>query len=184
LVIVTLFCTAAIEAGDHPYRPAPHSQEATMAGKTILIIEDDTLHRDMLTTALSKQGFSVVTATEGNEALNLLSSRPVPDLIFLDMLLRSGNFDGWWFLHQRQHIPALAAIPVVITTALIVASEEWAGSLGASGLLRKPFDSAALLAEVHRLLGDAGGEPTLSPCRDSPLALRLTLISDIDERAR
>src|SRR5690349_14758769 len=97
-----------------------------MAGKTILIIEDDRLHREMLTTALAEQGFTVAPATEGNEALNRLSSRPIPDLILLDMLVPSGNFDGWWFLHQRQRIPALAAILVVIMTALIVASEAWA----------------------------------------------------------
>jgi CheY-like chemotaxis protein len=138
-----------------------------MADKTILIIEDDTLHREMMTTALGNQGFPVVTATEGNEALRQLSNVPVPDLILLDMLVPSGNFDGWWFLHQRQRIPALAAIPVVIMTSLSVACEEWAESLGAAGLLRKPFDAAALLAEVRRHLGDAGREQTLSPRLDS-----------------
>ncbi len=143
-----------------------------MAGKTILIIEDNTLHREMLTTALGKQGFTVVTATEGNEALNRLSSRPTPDLILLDMLLPSGKFDGWWFLHQRQRIPALAAIPVVITTALIVASEEWAASLGAAGLLRKPFDASALLAEVRRHVSDTGRERTIFPQMDSPFVKR------------
>jgi CheY-like chemotaxis protein len=150
-------------------RIAPHSQEGTMAGKTILIIEDDTIHLEMLTTALAKHGFTVVTATEGNEALNRLCNAPVPDLILLDMLLPSGNFDGWWFLHQRQRIPALAAIPVVITTALIVASEAWAVSLDASGFLRKPFDAPALLAEIRRHLGETGQEQTPSPGVDSPL---------------
>ena len=138
-----------------------------MAGKTILIIEDDTLHREMLTTALGEQGFTVVTATEGNEALNRLSSSRVHDLILLDMLVPSGNFDGWWFLHQRQRIPALAAIPVVIMTSLSVACEEWAESLGAVGLLRKPFDAAALLTEVRHHLGDTAREQTLSPRLDS-----------------
>ena len=140
-----------------------------MAGKTILIIEDNTLHREMLTTALTKQGFTVVTATEGNDALNRLSSSPVPNLNLLDMLLPSGNFDGWWFLHQRQRIPALAAIPVVITTALIVASEAWAVSLGAASLLHKPFDAAALLAEVRRHLDDTGREQTATPRMDFPV---------------
>jgi CheY-like chemotaxis protein len=138
-----------------------------MADKTILIIEDDTLHREMWTTALGNPGFTVVTATEGNEALRQLSNVPVPHLILLDMLVPSGNFDGWWFLHQRQRIPALAAIPVVIMTSLSVACEEWAESLGAVGLLRKPFDAAALLAEVRRHLGDTAREQTLSPRLDS-----------------
>lgn len=132
------------------------------AGKTILIIEDDNIHRELMTTTLSRHGFRVVTATEGNEALNRLSNAPVPDLILLDMLLPFGNFDGWWLLRQRERIPALAAIPVVITTALIVASEAWAKSLGAAGLLRKPFDAEDLLAEVRHHLGKRGRERTKS----------------------
>jgi CheY-like chemotaxis protein len=126
-----------------------------MAGKTILIIEDDTIQREMLATALRQQGFRVLTATEGNEAINRLSNGPVPDLILLDMLLSSGERDGWWFLNQRQHIPALAAVPVVIMTSLSVACEAWAASLGAAGLLRKPFDPTALQAEIRHCLGEA-----------------------------
>jgi CheY-like chemotaxis protein len=138
-----------------------------MAGKTILIIEDDTLHREMMATALATQGFTVVTATEGNEALNRLSNSRVPDLILLDMLVPSGNFDGWWFLCQRQRIPALATIPVVITTALLVSTKAWAASLGAAALLRKPFNAATLLFEVRRHLDDPGQELTILSPMDS-----------------
>ena len=124
-------------------------------GKTIWIIEDDTIQREVLATQLRQQGFTVVTAPEGYEALKRLSSGPVPDLILLDMLIPSGNSDGWWFLRQRQHIPTLAAVPVVIMTSLSVACEAWAASLGAAGLLRKPFEAGALLAEMRRCLGEA-----------------------------
>jgi CheY-like chemotaxis protein len=125
-----------------------------MTGKTILIIEDETIQREMLATELRQQGFTAVTAREGSEALNQLHIGPIPDLILLDMLLSSGQRDGWWFLNQRQHIPALASVPVVITTSLSVACEEWAVSLGAAGLLRKPFDVETLLSEIWHRLGE------------------------------
>ncbi len=123
-----------------------------MAGQTILVIEDDTIQCEMLATQLRQQGFHVVTAPEGNQALNWLANGPLPNLILLDMLLPSGERDGWWFLDQRQRIPALAAVPVVIMTSLSVACEAWAASLGAAGLLRKPFDPPALVAEIRHCL--------------------------------
>lgn len=123
-----------------------------MTADTILVIEDDTIQRVELAATLQRRGFRVLTATDGNEALNQLSSRPVPDLILLDMLIPSGCGDGRWFLEQRQHIPELTAVSVIIVTSLSEASKEWAASLGAAGLLRKPFEATALLDEIRRCL--------------------------------
>ena len=123
-----------------------------MAASTILVIEDNPIQREQLVTILHHHGFRVLTATDGNEALNLLSSRPVPDLILLDMLILDGYFDGWWFLEQRQRFPALASVPVIITTALTIASQEWATAMGAAGLLRKPIEAEALLLEIRRCM--------------------------------
>lgn len=125
-----------------------------MPGKTVLIIEDDDIQREVLATELGQQGFTVVTATEGNEALNRLSSDSVPDLILLDMLVPSGEHDGWWFLNQRQRTPVLASVPVFIMTSLSVACKEWAASLGAAGLIRKPFEVEPLLDEIQHYLGE------------------------------
>jgi CheY-like chemotaxis protein len=68
------------------------------------------------------------------------------------MLVRQGR-DGWFFLRQRHQIPAAASVPVIITTGVGNASDEWAAALGASGLLRKPLEVAPLLAQVRRYLG-------------------------------
>jgi hypothetical protein len=48
--------------------------------------------------------------------------------------------------------PAAASVPVVIITAIGIATQEWAASLGAKGLLRKPVDVETLVAEVKRYL--------------------------------
>ncbi|HWG46801.1 MAG TPA: response regulator [Gemmataceae bacterium] len=126
-----------------------------MAGKTILIIEDNSIQREVLATELRQHGFRVLSAPDGQDALNRLSNGPLPDLILLDMLLPSGECDGWWFLNQRQDIPALSSVPVVIMTSLSVSCETWAASLGAAGLLRKPFDVESLLSEIRHYLGES-----------------------------
>ena len=130
-----------------------------MAAGTVLVIEDNTIQRVELATTLQRRGFRVLTATDGNEALNCLSNGPVPDIILLDMLIPYGDYDGWWFLRQRQRIPALTEVPVVILTSLSDASEEWAASLDAAGVIRKPFEVETLLAEIRRSLSyqDAQG---------------------------
>ncbi len=127
-----------------------------MAAGTILVIEANTIQRVEVAATLQRRGFRVLTATDGNEALNYLSSGPLPDLILLDMLIPSGDFDGWWFLEQRQRIPDLTAVPVVILTSLSEASEEWATSLDAAGVIRKPFDATALLDEIRHCLSERG----------------------------
>ena len=124
-----------------------------MPGSTVLVIEDNSIQREGLAAVLRQQGFTVLTAENGSDALNRLSSG-IPDLILLDMLMP--GWDGWWFLEQRKRLPALASVPVIITTALSVAGGDWASSLGAARLLRKPFEVEPLLAEIRRCLGGTG----------------------------
>ena len=124
-----------------------------MPGSTVLVIEDNTIQREGLAAVLRQQGFTVLTAENGSDALNGLS-HGIPNIILLDMLMPNG--DGWWFLEQRKSLAALASVPVIITTALAVAGGEWASSLGATGLLRKPFEAEPLLAEINRCLERTG----------------------------
>ena len=124
-----------------------------MPGSTVLVIEDNSIQREGLAAVLRQQGFTVLTAENGSDALNGLSSG-IPNIILLDMLMPNG--DGRWFLEQRKSLPALYSVPVIITTALAVAGGDWASSLGAAGLLRKPFEVEPLLAEISRCLGRTG----------------------------
>lgn len=62
-------------------------------------------------------------------------------------------FDGWQFFARRMKDPRIAAYPVIIMTGLGVASEEWARSLGAEGLLRKPIDVVRMLEMIGRRCG-------------------------------
>jgi two-component system, chemotaxis family, chemotaxis protein CheY len=116
--------------------------------KLILVVEDNEVVREGMAVVLGRFGCRVTLAADSSEALALLRGGLRPHLILLDML--TPGLDGWSFLEQRRRDPALAGIPVLITTALGVASEEWAAALGASGLLRKPVQTELLLHEVRR----------------------------------
>jgi CheY-like chemotaxis protein len=123
------------------------NSEAPVAG-TLLVVEDNEVVREGLAVILRRGGYTVALAADGQEALAYLRRGTRPDLILLDML--TPVVDGWRFMEQRKREPALAAIPVVITTGLGVASAEWATSLGAVGYLRKPVETEELLREVSR----------------------------------
>jgi CheY-like chemotaxis protein len=125
-----------------------------MGNGTILIVEDNTIQREGLALILRQRGFSVLPAADAQEAMDLLEHSD-PDIVLLDMLIPKEDSDGWWFLRQRRKIPRLASIPVLITTAMTVASKEWANSLGAAELVRKPIDPEPLVATIERCLDRA-----------------------------
>lgn len=78
--------------------------------KKILIVEDEEVLADMYQEVFGKEGFEVVKATTGQQALEAASSQK-PDFILLDILLPGDN--GMYFLTQCKKIPKLANIPVV-----------------------------------------------------------------------
>jgi DNA-binding response OmpR family regulator len=129
----------------------------SLAG-AVLIVEHDFTQREGLAAVLRQQGFTVLTSIDGNDALNKLSNRPIPDLILVDMLMSSRFGDGRWFLQQRRGSCVLASVPVIIMTAIPYVDMKWAASLGASGLIRKPFAVESLLAEIRRCLGNTTQE--------------------------
>jgi CheY-like chemotaxis protein len=116
--------------------------------QVILIVEDDAVARAGLITILAANGYDALTAGNGQEALTQLRQGPRPALILLDMIL--SGFNGWQFITELKKDATLAGIPVVVMTGLGVASDEWARSLGAVGLLHKPIDVAQLLDAVRR----------------------------------
>ena len=126
----------------------------TSAEYPILIIEDNPVTRELVTGILQRQGYQPVLAGDALEAITLLRHGLHPCLIMLDMILPIS--DGWYFFAERPRYPEVASVPVVIMTALGVASPEWARSLGAVDLLRKPFTPSALLAIVRTHALSAG----------------------------
>jgi CheY-like chemotaxis protein len=121
-----------------------------MSSQSILVAEDNAIQREGTALVLRQEGYQVTLASTGQEVLKCLRSGEKFDLVLLDMMLP--NRDGWSVLEEKNNDPALAHIPVVVMTALSVASREWAQSLGAAGFLRKPVDTEPLLKETRRLI--------------------------------
>jgi CheY-like chemotaxis protein len=117
----------------------------------VLIVDDHDITREALALIMQGEGYGVLLAAHGEEALNLLRcSQSPPDLIVLDMLMP--RLDGWRFLDLKRREPALAPIPVLITTAVGVGSRGWGVSLGAAGFFHKPIDVEPFMEEVRRCL--------------------------------
>lgn len=133
-------------------RPARGSFSAGPAmSATVVVLEDNETSREGTSLILRQAGYKVVAFREGRSAIDYCrTSRP--DLILLDMIISPPGWDGWQFLARRKSDPALASVPVILTTGLTVACKEWAASLGAAGLVHKPVDTEPLLAEVRRCL--------------------------------
>lgn len=111
-----------------------------------MIVEDDPDSRDVLAQILEDEGYAVESASNGREALDSLRSGVRPCLILLD--LRMPVMDGVAFRRAQREDPSLAAIPVIIMTALgdpAVAEER---------VLEKPIDLDTLLSTLHEACGD------------------------------
>lgn len=111
----------------------------------VLVVDDDVDVRDTVADALEDDGYVVLRATNGQDALLQLEGGARPHLILLDLMMP--EMDGWTFRAEQRRVPELAAIPVVVFTAH-ANPREAADQLGAAGALRKPLRLGELLAAV------------------------------------
>lgn len=120
--------------------------------KVLLADDDPILHR-VLTHRLGREGFEVLSAFNGREALDLAAQDP-PNLLILDGIMP--ELDGFAVLREWRAKESLAKIPVVMLTARN-REEDVVGALegGAVDYLTKPFSPAELVARVKRVMGDA-----------------------------
>jgi CheY-like chemotaxis protein len=127
----------APEAGEPGGRPTP-------SGQCLLLVEDDELLRGAIKRVLEWEGYRVACAGDGREALDYLRAGGRPSLILLDVMLPV--LDGWRFRQEQQRDRDLAAVPVVIVSAL-----EAADCPDGVAYVRKPFAPQELLEAVRRL---------------------------------
>jgi DNA-binding response OmpR family regulator len=122
--------------------------------KTIMIIDDDVYIGNVLEEALAKEGYGVLRAYSGTEALLLLSKHR-PELILLDLMLPG--------LSGEELLPKLEGIPVIVVSAKVDVSDK-VGLLmvGAADYITKPFDIKELLARVAVQLRNASRTGTAS----------------------
>ncbi len=114
---------------------------AAKLDKTILVVDDDPVIRDLMSRYLIRGGYTVKTAVNGAEALRI-SREERPDAITLDVMMP--EMDGWEVLAEIKNDPELATIPVIMAT--IKDDRNIGFSLGASDYLVKPIDPTQLHA--------------------------------------
>jgi len=127
----------------------------------ILLVEDNEMNRDMLSRRLTRNGYEVVIAVNGQEGVDLATSSK-PDLILMDMSLPI--LDGWEATRQFKANPATKGIPVIALTAhAMVQDKEKALAAGCDEYDTKPVEFVRLLGKIQALLGvppAPGGEDT------------------------
>jgi CheY-like chemotaxis protein len=109
--------------------------------ETILIVEDEVRTRDLLMELLGKDGREIVTAGDGQEALEYLTSVPRPGVILLDLMMP--RMDGWEFLRRKSADPSIAGIPTIVLSGSELPS-------GARHQLSKPVDLDRLRALIDQ----------------------------------
>ena len=115
--------------------------------RKVLVIDDDASIREVLATILGSQGYEVLTAADGRQALDLLRDGAMPQVILLDLMMPVMN--GWAFREAMQRDAAFATIPVLVMTGDGEIAAKTA-RLSAAGYLRKPIALTDLLKTVAR----------------------------------
>jgi two-component system cell cycle sensor histidine kinase/response regulator CckA len=124
--------------------------EAPPLARRILVVDDEVNNRQLLEVMLTPEGFSVVTAESGEEALALVAIDP-PDLILLDVMMP--GMDGFEVAERLKTSPTTKRIPILIVTAYDDRRARMrALGVGVEDFLTKPVDRAELCMRVRNLL--------------------------------
>ena len=117
----------------------------------ILLVEDNDMNRDMLGRRLTRRGYEVVVALDGDQGIAMAQAEE-PALILMDMSLPGLN--GWDATRQLKALPATRDIPIIALTAHAM-SDDRAKALaaGCDDFDTKPIDLARLLEKIEALLG-------------------------------
>ncbi|MFZ3101111.1 MAG: response regulator transcription factor [Desulfitobacteriaceae bacterium] len=119
-------------------------------GATILVVDDEELIQELLRFNLEKEGYKVVIAKEGRQALDLVAQEHL-DLIVLDLMLP--GIDGLEVCRQLRLNPKFQELPVIMLTAKGEELDKVLGlELGADDYMTKPFSPRELLARIKARL--------------------------------
>jgi signal transduction histidine kinase/DNA-binding response OmpR family regulator len=138
-------------------RPAPAAAAPDPAiAPLVLVVDDDKATREVITRGLQKEGFRVLAASSGDDAIRLAREKR-PDAISLDVLMP--GMDGWTVLRALKGDPLTSSIPVVMVSMLD--DRDIGYALGAADYLTKPFDREKLVLALRRFRKGSSPRPVL-----------------------
>lgn len=118
-----------------------------MSVKKILVVEDVAVERERITNILAANGYAVTQAANGREAIEKAGAER-PDLIFMDIIMP--EVDGFAACRQITSAAETKDIPVVIVSSKNQQADKvWAQLQGASALIGKPYEEAAILEQAR-----------------------------------
>lgn len=129
------------------------SQPSSQPERTIMIVEDSAPARNLVKKGLMEAGFRVITAGNGNEALDLLLSKDRPDLILSD--INMPEMDGFELCEALHSDPDFATIPFVVMSTINDRDEmRRIIKYGATDYMVKPFNIDEMVIHIERFLQD------------------------------
>jgi twitching motility two-component system response regulator PilH len=118
--------------------------------KKIMVVDDSPTMRKMMSDTLDGKGYQIITATDGEEALQK-AAKELPDLVLLDVVMPGKN--GFQVCRQLKTDAATKHIKVIMVTSKDQKSDRfWGLKQGADAYLTKPFEPAELLQNVAACL--------------------------------
>ena len=146
------------DSGTHEARP-----RAANRRKRVILVDDEPDIQEIVTLILEMDGYDVQCASNGEQALELLSAIPTPDLLIIDIMMPI--LDGWGLLAALRLNERTARIPVIVASASANREPE---RLGSARFMTKPLDCDRLLETVAALTRTHDAEP--DPGATSPAA--------------
>lgn len=131
---------------------APQQPVGELAGRTVLIVDDDARNLFALSSILELHGISVLHAENGREGIDKLLAHQETDLVLMDVMMP--EMDGYTATATIREMPRYAELPIIAVTAkAMLGDRDKSLASGANDYVTKPVDADALLACIQHWLG-------------------------------
>ena len=125
-----------------------HASDEMLAGRTVLVVDDDTRNIFALSSALERRNMNVLTATTGQEAISILENSPEVAIVLMDIMMP--EMDGYETIAQIRGKPNLRRLPIIALTAKAMKGDrEKCLEAGASDYLAKPVNTEQLFSALR-----------------------------------
>jgi HAMP domain-containing protein/CheY-like chemotaxis protein/signal transduction histidine kinase len=128
-----------------------HTSDEDLVGRTVLLVDDDARNIFALSSVLERRGMQVLTATTGNEAIELVDSTPDLAIVLMDIMMP--EMDGYQTMQVIRATPEFGRLPIIALTAKAMKGDrEKCLDAGASDYLAKPVNTEQLLSALRMWL--------------------------------